>query len=263
MVARGDLGVELSLEMVPVAQKMLIRKSNEAGKPVITATQMLSTMEQADVPTRAEVSDISNAVLDGTDATMTSAETAMSSHPVLVVSTMKKILKTTEHYMPPRSVLRSISTKTFDETQLRLAIAKSALEAAEFSQAKAIIVFSLSGEMSKLISAGRPRCPIVSFTPVEHAHVINQLRLMYGIYPFELHFAKYIDTTVSKAEEIVLNHKIVNKGDWVVLCGGSNLPISGLSNITKIYKLGEFLQQFLEKYTPGLLHHKEGTESPK
>jgi pyruvate kinase len=254
MVARGDLGVELSLELVPIAQKMLIKKANEAGKPVITATQMLSTMETNDKPTRAEVSDIANAVFDGSDATMTSAETSMSPHPVLVISTMTSILKTTEQFIQPVASsplpsLRNDPDSSLNHDDLRYAAVNAALEACQSVKAKAIITFSNSGEMAKLISKGRPKSIIISFTPKDQSKIINQLRLFYGIYPFELEYGLYSDTTIAKAEEIILSQDLLASGDWVVICGGNNLPIPGLKNFTKIYQLGEYMKTFLEKFT--------------
>ena len=192
----------------------------------------------------------------------------MSSHPALVVETMSKILKTTEQFLLKTTRSHRENTRKtgeMDENQLRIAVAVSALEAAADAKAKAIIVFSDSGEMAKLVSKGRPNCPIISFTPKRENRevVVHILRLHYGIYPFELDFPKYIDTTLAKAENIILTSDLkLNSGDWVVMCAGNNLPIPGLNNMTKIFRLGEFLRTYVEHFHIAEHHHADHIKKP-
>lgn len=246
MVARGDLGVELSLEMVPIAQKIIIQKANEARIPVITATQMLNSMITEAVPTRAEVSDVANAIFDGTDAVMTSGETSVSPHPVLVIQTMARILRTQEYFLPPHSLPNIVDLK--DPSQISVAVALSALEAAQKSSAKAILVFSTTGDMARMISKGRPNCPVFVFTP--DVEVCNYIRLLYAVYPILMPFGQYSDTTIALAEQKILERKLLDHGELVVLCAGRNPGLPALSSVTKIYQLGEFLKHFASAFLP-------------
>ncbi|KAI8808222.1 Pyruvate/Phosphoenolpyruvate kinase-like domain-containing protein [Cladochytrium replicatum] len=190
MVARGDLGVEVSLEQVPVIQKILIRKTNLAEKPVITATQMLESMINSVTPTRAEVSDVSNAVLDGTDAVMLSGETAVGLHVIETVKMMSSICQSAESgalYMQPRplkadeddEVRRSLRGRPVSE--FAEPVADAAVAAAKEAKASAIIVFTTSGDMPTYVSKRRPTCPIISITPTPS--IQRRLSLLYGIYP--------------------------------------------------------------------------------
>ncbi|KAI8805159.1 Pyruvate/Phosphoenolpyruvate kinase-like domain-containing protein [Cladochytrium replicatum] len=190
MVARGDLGVEVSLEQVPVIQKILIRKTNLAEKLVITATQMLESMINSVTPTRAEVSDVSNAVLDGTDAVMLSGETAVGQHVIETVKMMSSICQSAESgalYMQPRPLkadeddvvrrlLRGGPVSEFAEP-----VADAAVAAAKEAKASAIIVFTTSGDMPTYISKRRPTCPIIAITPTPS--IQRRLSLLYGIFP--------------------------------------------------------------------------------
>lgn len=171
MVARGDLGVEIPLERVPLEQKRIIRMSNEARKPVITATQMLRSMVCSPVPTRAEVTDVANAVLDGTDAVMLSEETAVGQYPVEAVRYMAKILSATDPLVPSRDTRHAK-----EESE---AIAEAACEVAEEVGAAAIVVPTQSGTTARRVASCRPKCPILAFSPVPE--VVRQLGVVWGV----------------------------------------------------------------------------------
>ncbi|KAJ3044651.1 hypothetical protein HDV00_001579 [Rhizophlyctis rosea] len=183
MVARGDLGVEVSLERVPVIQKMLIRKTNAANKPVITATQMLESMINSPTPTRAEVSDVANAVLDGTDAVMLSAECATGKYPVETVKMMGSICKTAEDgetYMQPKRLTHAHLTVT-GKREFSEPIADAAVAASEEAEAAALIAITVTGEMAAYVSKRRPNRPILAIT--SSYSVWRRLVLLYGVYP--------------------------------------------------------------------------------
>jgi len=247
MVARGDLGVELSLELVPMAQKRLIKICNELRKPVITATQMLQSMVESTLPTRAEVSDVANAVFDGSDCVMTSAETSTSPHPPLVVSVMSNIAKTAEvHYkdLYPKTDFVPVHHPE-GKTSITTSIAYSALAAAKYSVAKAIIVFSVSGNMARIISKARPECPIIALTP--SARVSRFLNFFYGVYPLVLKYGQYSDPTIASAEEKILKTGLLKEGDLVVVCSGGVNTLPGLAYTVKVYHFGEFKKLYAEK----------------
>ncbi|PRP87794.1 pyruvate kinase [Planoprotostelium fungivorum] len=242
MVARGDLGVELPYIVVPVVQKVLIRKANEAEKPVILATQLLQSMMKETVPLRAEVSDVANGVFDHTDAVMTSGETTMSPHPALVVQTMNDIVSSTEKRAPVKQV--SLSHLT-DVDEAREAIAFAGLEAAYKSSAKAIVVFSAEGTTALRLSKGRPDCPILAVTP--HESVARALRLSFAVYPIVLQFrSSHIEEQIAEVEKKVIEDGLVKRGDKVVICGGRSAPVA-IRDALKIYRVGEFLELEEEK----------------
>lgn len=235
MVARGDLGVELSPEKVPVVQKQLINKANQAEKPVIIATQMLESMITHLHPTRAEASDVANAVFDGADAVMLSGETAVGDHPVEVVRMMRKIIEEAElHYdsyhQKPLESSHIISPNFYH------AIAHSACYAATKSDVKAIVVLSHSGSMARRISKLKPHRMIIALTP--DPQVYNQLSLLWGVHPLLIPFGPNSDETINRGESAILLHKLLEAGDSVVMCAG-NTPFLGASNMLKIYRIGE------------------------
>lgn len=250
MVARGDLGVELRPEKVPVVQKMLIKKSNLAEKPVITATQMLESMINEPVPTRAEVSDVANAVFDGTDALMLSAETAAGKYPIQAVQTMAKVIVEAEENLPyegqflaalpeyrhnPQMMRPIICSLEFHQT-----IAQIAAVGAQKSTAKAIVVLSYSGNMAKRIAKQKPHCPIIALTPSER--VQKQLNILWGVYPILIQQCSNSDDMLLQAERVIAEHDLVKQGDTIVFCAGQT-ELLGVSNTLKIYRFGEVAEQ--------------------
>ncbi|MCS7203953.1 MAG: pyruvate kinase [Thermodesulfovibrio sp.] len=234
MVARGDLGVELPTEEVPVYQKMLIEAANSKRKLVITATQMLESMKEHRRPTRAEATDVANAVLDGTDALMLSAETAVGKYPVESIKTMGSIISFTEKAFPVRVASSLITNKSFPE-----AIATGAVRVAQEIKAKVIVVFTHSGFTALLISKLRPSMPIVAFSPDKK--VYNQLSLYWGIIP--RHLPKDVniidDLFLRETEKELKILKLVKDGDAVVFVASS--PFLGNKNVIRLHKAGDSL----------------------
>lgn len=225
MVARGDLGVEISPEKLPAIQKQLIHKANSNNVLVITATQMLESMINSPKPTRAEVSDVANAIFDGTDAIMLSGETAAGKYPLLAVETMHKIALEAETVAPR---IRH-DVKTVQEN-----LARSACELAERVNAAAIASFSLSGNTAKLISKQRPPVKVVALTQKEI--VSRQLSLCWGITPLLLIDVHDTETMMKLVEKNLLEHKLIKKGDIVIVTGGLPIAARGESNFIKIHK---------------------------
>jgi pyruvate kinase len=225
MLARGDLGVEVPYENLPALQKKIIQKANDNNVLVITATQMLESMVHSARPTRAEVSDVANAIFDGTDAIMLSGETASGKYPVLVVQTMHKIALQAEAVAP----LYRHQAKTMQEN-----LAKSACELAERVGASAIASFTLSGKTAKLISKQRPPVKVVALTQKEI--VSRQLSLCWGITPLLLVDVHDTETMMKLVEKTLIEHGLVKIGDIVVVTGGLPIAARGESNFIKIHK---------------------------
>ena len=231
MVARGDLGVELSAERVPLVQKKIIRACNEAGKPVITATQMLESMILHPRPTRAETSDVANAILDGTDAVMLSGETASGGFPVEAVRTMAKIALDIE-----RSELWRIpSTRSLHSNDIPEAVAEAACHAASTLKAKALVVFTQSGGTATLISKFRPQLPIIAFTPFPD--IQRRLSLYWGVNSSPIGSVGETMQQIKFGEEALLAAGF-KKGDVVVITMGVPIEAKGSTNLMKIHKLG-------------------------
>ena len=237
MVARGDLGVEIPTEEVPVVQKMIIRKCNEAGKPVITATQMLDSMIRNPRPTRAEASDVANAILDGTDAIMLSGETANGSYPVETVATMARIAERTEQTINYESHLKKIRKNHTPNVPnaISLATCNTAMEL----NAAAIITATQSGHTSRIISKYRPECPIIAVTPYEA--VARRLALNWGVFPIVAEKVETTDELIEKSVNIVLENGYVSKGDLVVIAAGIPVNYSGSTNMMKVHIVGDVL----------------------
>jgi len=232
MIARGDLGVEISPEKVPMIQKMLINLANKKGKLVITATQMLESMTNHTRPTRAEATDVANAVLDGTDALMLSAETAAGKYPVEALRMMDMIIKYTEGIHEQRTVSQYRIGNTFSE-----AVAYGACKAAHDIGAKAIVVFTHSGFTARLISKLRPDVPIIAFTPDEK--VLRRMPLCWNVIP-ELIRLKDVESLDSEfmmkeIEDSLIRDKIAETGDSIVFVASS--PFLGKPNIIRLHKL--------------------------
>lgn len=232
MVARGDLGVELRAEQVPTIQKQIIRKAVEANKPVITATQMLESMIGNPIPTRAEASDVANAVFDGTDAVMLSGETAVGKYPLKAVQMMEKIVTQAEH---SPFMKYNLHYEKSPGDLIPHAIAQSCVNILHEVDAKAIVNFSWSGRTAKLISKQRPSKPVYVFTPfIEKYH---RLSLVWGVYPLLI---KPMDDTkrlIETGEEILINKGYVKKGELIIIVTGLALK-SGTTNLIKIHRIG-------------------------
>ncbi|MDO8446150.1 MAG: pyruvate kinase [Deltaproteobacteria bacterium] len=234
MVARGDLGVELSAEEVPIAQKRIISMANEAGKPVITATQMLESMINNPRPTRAEASDVANAVFDGTDALMLSGETAVGKYPVKTVEIMAKIaVEAEEAALSRKQFMKRRKEKVGSFSQ---AVAFASYAAAGELHAKAIVVFSQTGGTAKLVSKLRSPTPIITFTPLEETK--RRLSLVWGIQPFCIEFGGHTDEMICRGEAAMLNNGLAELGDTIIVVSGTKVGMRGATNMMKIDRIG-------------------------
>lgn len=233
MVARGDLGVELPLEEVPIAQKEIIRKARLTRTPVITATQMLESMISSARPTRAEVSDVANAILDGTDAVMLSAESATGAYPVEAVRTLDRIIRRTEAAFPPSSMDRPRR----GEVSFPQAISDAAAFSAQELKARAIVAFTQSGSTARLISQDRPPVPIIAFTPSER--VRRRLTLDWGVVPRLISRLSTIDEMVAAIEQSLLADRSVRYNDILIIVAGAPLWVRGTVNLMKLHRVGE------------------------
>lgn len=236
MVARGDLGVETAVESVPFYQKQIIAKANAAEKLVITATQMLESMTHEPRPTRAEASDVANAILDGTDAVMLSAETAVGDYPVRTVETMARIVSFTEQKCAPADAMRAPSRSRQSGTEGR-AIAEAAIYAANELQTKLIVVFSKSGTMARHIAALRPAQRIIAFTPSPRAYC--SMAAVWGLEPRLLDFEGRGVELIARADETLLREGLINRGETLVLMAGRIPQHPGLSSMMKLHRVGE------------------------
>ncbi len=233
MVARGDLGVEMPLEEVPIAQKEIIRKARLTRTPVITATQMLESMIASPRPTRAEVSDVANAILDGTDAVMLSAESAAGAYPVEAVRVLDRIIRRTEAAFPPASMDRPRR----GEVSFPQAISDVAAFAAQELKARAIVAFTQSGSTARLISQDRPPVPIIAFTPSER--VRRRLVLDWGVVPRLIPKLTTIDEMVAGIEANLLADRTVRYNDILIIVAGAPLWVRGTVNLLKLHRVGE------------------------
>jgi len=230
MVARGDLGVDIPLEKVPLVQKELIRKCNHAGKPVITATQMLESMVTAARPTRAEVTDVANAIFDGTDATMLSAETSIGKHPASAVRMMAKIARETESRLSYQQLLAERGTWLERETDELISF--SACHIAERLGATAIVAFTQSGSTARRVSKYRPRVPILAITP--DSVVSRRLVLLWGVYPYHIAGASSVDELFATGKELARDLGLAKQGDQIVITGGIPIGVAGSTNLLKV-----------------------------
>lgn len=227
MIARGDLAIEIPAEDVPLTQKMLIKKCNEAGKPVITATQMLESMIKSPVPTRAEVSDVANAILDGTDAIMLSEETTLGDYPVEAVSMMTNIAQKIESDQYYR---KEVGSRKFSDSIMTVsdALANGAIEVAKECRAKLIVALTDTGFSARVISRYKPEQKILALTP--RVITMNQLSLSYGCVPLLCHQFKEINHVITEAKKIAITTGLAIKGDRVVIVFGLPLGKSGGTN---------------------------------
>jgi pyruvate kinase len=227
MVARGDLAIEIPAEDVPITQKMLIRRCNEAGKPVITATQMLESMIKSPVPTRAEVSDVANAILDGTDAIMLSEETTLGDFPVEAVKVMTRVAERIEKDPYYRKV---VGSRKYSDVIKRTsdAVGNGVIEVAKESGAKLIVALTDKGFAARMISRYKPEQRILALTPKERTR--NQLALSYGCLPIVCKKFGEITQVIKEAKSIALKSKLAVKGDKIVMLFGMPLGMTGGTN---------------------------------
>ena len=230
MVARGDLGVEVSPEQVPLLQKAIINACNAAEKPVITATQMLESMIENSQPTRAEASDVANAILDGTDCVMLSGETAMGKYPVQSVEVMARIAVHTETSLSP--IPADVHVSTAGES-----VAHAACRAAEEQRAKAIVAFTQSGSTALLVSKHRPAVRIIAATPAER--IARLVSLYWGVVPILVKTKRTTDDMINSVERAMLRQKIVENRDLIVITAGVPVGVAGSTNMMKIHHVGE------------------------
>lgn len=226
MIARGDLGVELPPEMVPPAQKLITKKAISKGKPVITATQMLDSMVNNPRPTRAEASDVANAIFDGTDAVMLSEETATGKYPIRAVQMMERIANTVEASQDRRQ------TPSNNTSSTAYAIAHAACEMAVDMKARLIATFTKSGATARLISQLRPPVSIIALT--QHGHVYNQMTLLWGTTPIMLTEVSDSISTLSMVEQTLLRRGLVAAKDNIVITGGLPIAARGPANFVKL-----------------------------
>jgi pyruvate kinase len=232
MVARGDLGVELPLEEVPLVQKEAITLARAAGKPVIVATQMLDSMITASRPTRAEASDVANAVLDGADALMLSGETSVGAHPALTVQTMSRIIEHIESEALQR--LPKISDDGSDSTAL--AMTAAAVDVANHIHAKSLVVFTETGRSVLLVSRHRPANSILAFTP--NPRVRNQLALAWGTEVFLVPPVHHTDDMVEQIDRTLLDLGRFSRNEHVVVIAGVPPGVPGTTNGMRVHQLG-------------------------
>ena len=230
MVARGDLGVDMPLYEIPLAQKEIIRKCNRAGKPVITATQMLESMINAPRPTRAEVTDVANAIFDGTDAVMLSGETSIGKYPVAAVKMMAAVASHTESALPYHRLLMERGEWIARETDEL--IAYNACHTAELLGAKAIIAFTTSGSTVRRVAKFRPSMPVLAITPNDH--VLGQVLLSWGVRPVKITEPNSVVELFAQASRLAKELGLAKKGDVVVITGGVPVGVAGSTNLLKV-----------------------------
>lgn len=233
MVARGDLGVEMPLDEVPLIQKEIIRKCNRAGKPVVTATQLLDSMVSSPAPTRAEVNDVANAIFDGTDALMLSNETAVGSYPVKAVQTLDRIARTIES----ATIGQTLSwQENHDEKELSHSISHAACTIARECDVPVIVSMTHSGFTARGVSQFRPKSCIVALSPM--ISTCRQLQLSWGVIPLEI--VQHPSTTemIKSAERLLVKKGFVKKGDTFVFTAGVPVGIAGTTNLIKVQEVG-------------------------
>lgn len=240
MVARGDLGVEVEMEEVPFLQKLFIHKCNVAAKPVITATQMLDSMIRNPRPTRAEASDVANAIIDGTDAIMLSGETAAGKYPLEAVRTMVRIATYIEGQKNrDMARVRQEEIRNATADTVANAVSFSCCQMAQHLKAAAIITPSNSGSTARMVARFRPECPIIAPTASEHA--FHQLGMSRGVIPARMQMQENSDQMIEEAVNVALMRGLVNVGDVVIVAAGIPAGVSGTTNLIKAHIVGNVL----------------------
>ncbi len=233
MVARGDLGVDIPLERVPMVQKEIISQCNQTGKPVITATQMLESMVNSARPTRAEVTDVANAIFDGTDATMLSAETSIGKYPVAAVRMMAKVAREAENRLPYEQMLAERSHWLEQETDEL--ISYNACHTAHSLGATVIVAFTESGSTAGRVSKYRPRMPILAITPSRV--VLGRLQLRWGVYPFQIAGLSSADELFPSGARLARKLGLAKAGDLIVITAGIPIGVAGSTNLLKVERI--------------------------
>jgi pyruvate kinase len=246
MVARGDLGVECPLEDVPFLQKRIVEKARLNAKPVIVATQMLESMITNPAPTRAEASDVANAVLDGADAVMLSGETSVGEYPGHTVETMARIITATEEHAIEEGGRAGVAAIDWDPHTRGGVIAKAAEEVAERVGARYVVAFTQSGDSARRMSRLRGPIPILAFTP--EAAVRSQLALSWGVETFKTQTVEHTDEMVRQVDEQLLQIGRVREGDLVVIIAGAPPGIPGSTNALRIHRMGDAINEVTPAY---------------
>lgn len=242
MVARGDLGVELDLWDVPLVQKQAVELCRRMAKPVIVATQMLDSMISNPRPTRAEASDVANAVLDGADAVMLSGETSVGAYPIETVTMMSKIVETVEVHGLDRIQPLGLRPRTKGG-----AITKAAAETAELLGAKYLVAFTQSGDSARRMTRLRPVTPLLAFSPLESTR--HQLALSWGVEVFAADYVDHTDEMVKQVDRELLQSDRCKKGDLVVIVAGSPPGIPGSTNAMRVHRIGDAVSRVAPAYT--------------
>lgn len=250
MIARGDLGLDLPAEEIPLIQKKLISLSNRRGKLVITATQMLESMTEHNSPTRAEATDVANAVIDGSDALMLSAETASGKYPVEAMVMMSRIITYTEREAPAQSSAFGFpevryafpgsqpeSGATYENALFSGAVADAACRAAEDIRARFVVACTETGFTARLVSKFRPRVPIIAFTP--EARTLSRMSLYWGVQPRLMPPPTGTDKMLREVERLLIEEDLVKKGERIVITASAPLLGSGKTNLLKLQRIGE------------------------
>jgi pyruvate kinase len=246
MVARGDLGVELPLEDVPIVQKLIVEKARRNAKPVIVATQMLESMISAPRPTRAEASDVANAVLDGADGVMLSGETSVGEFPMEAVRTMARIVESTEEHGLPRMAAYHWDPKTRSGV-----IGRAAAEVAQAVGAKYLCAFTTSGDSARRMTRYRSTVPVLAFTP--DPVVRNQLAMSWGVQSFLVPEVEHTDMMVLQVDRALLDIGQCTEGEEVVIVAGSPPGIAGSTNALRVHRMGDAIKGISPAYTRRLV----------
>ncbi len=233
MVARGDLGVEMPLEQVPLIQKRIIRSARQMAKPVITATQMLASMMANPRPTRAEATDVANAILDGTDALMLSDETAVGAYPIQAVSVLDRIARTVEGHIDEAALMQESTPDSLPATAA--GISRAACLLARELRVAAIVASTSSGSTARLVSRFRPHRPILGLT--ESLQTLRQLTLSWGVVPDWVTSVSHTDQIFEAAKALVLERKVAHHGERLVITAGVPVGVSGTTNLIKVMEL--------------------------
>ncbi len=231
MIARGDLAIEVPAEHVPVLQKQIIRKCNKLGKPVVVATQMLESMISSPVPTRAEVNDVANAILDGADAIMLSEETTLGKHPEKAVEVMQKVALHTEEHFPYEEILRRHHLAFKDVTD---SVGYAVVNTAHELNASAIIALTMSGYTARMISRYKPKRPVLVITP--DVKTYNRMALKWNCYPMMTEKLNGLNETIERAKRLACDHGFAKQGETVVIAAGVPFGTAGNTNMMMVQK---------------------------
>ena len=237
MVARGDLGVEIPLEQVPLVQKRAVRMAREQGKPVIVATQMLESMIEHSRPTRAEASDVANAVLDGADALMLSGETSVGAHSAVAVETMARLIEAAERGAATERNPAGLRAADLRAVGTADALAHAAVRVAHDLEARALVAFTQSGVSARRVARHRPGIPLLAFTT--ESAVRSQLALSWGVETFVMPRVDHTDAMVTQVERALLELERGRPGDHVVIVAGTPIGATGSTNMLRVHRLGE------------------------